>query len=338
MPDLPIVVAIVVVSATALLLFCRGRFGKKQCIDRLIAAAIQGKKDEVESLLRAKPGAVSAVDAGGNHALSAAIAGGHLELCEVLLDQGAPMHLANAMGCSPVWLAAGYGHANILALLLSRIQADRADGGEEAASKAANLTNAAGDSALLAAVSQGKGSTVEMLLERRADLTLSNKRGALPLHIATQNGDTELVALLAAAGADAAVVDGRQLTALHVAASVQGGVNPKLVESLVSARADPFAKDLNGATPFAVAAHCGSAKMVEALARPDILEVPDHNGRPPLWVAASLGKLDAVRALVAARANIGVVSGHEAAIDTALKVATKNQKHEVANFLEACEQ
>ena len=54
----------------------------------------------------------------GNHALGAASCGGHLELVKALVEKGAPLELKNQIGTSPLWLAAGYGHADVLDFLI----------------------------------------------------------------------------------------------------------------------------------------------------------------------------------------------------------------------------
>ena len=87
------------------------RRGTKLAQD-LVKAAFGGDLDELRALL-ASGADVAAQDAQGNHALGAAACAGHAPLIDALLEAGAPLELANDIGTTPLWLAAGYGHSEV---------------------------------------------------------------------------------------------------------------------------------------------------------------------------------------------------------------------------------
>jgi len=257
---------------------------KSEAVTKLVQASLTGETAGVEIVLSESLCGVNDVDSGGNHALSAAVCGGHHVLCQLLLDRGAPAELKNGMGCSPLWLAAGYGHLEILDLLLGAMD-------EDAAKRGVDTANCTGDTALLAATSRGHAAIVARLLERGANPNLANKAGDYPLLIAAGNGDTALVSALVAGGADPSAANAKRLTPLHSAAAVQGGADPQIISLLLNSGAPRAAKDLNGATPLAIAAHCGATAAVGALCSSEEMEIADSDGHTPLWVAAAGGKL-----------------------------------------------
>ena len=81
---------------------------KKKADAALIQAALSGERNQVIAMLKKHD--VAAVDAQGNHVLVAAACGGHLALVKELCELDAPLELANGIGTTPLWLAAGYGH------------------------------------------------------------------------------------------------------------------------------------------------------------------------------------------------------------------------------------
>ena len=65
---------------------------------------------------------IDATDAQGNTCLHAAIFKGYLPIVQFLLYTcGADLTLRNDLGCNAIWIAAGYGHEDILSFLLEYI-------------------------------------------------------------------------------------------------------------------------------------------------------------------------------------------------------------------------
>ncbi len=58
----------------------------------------------------------------GNTPLIAAAYGGHLEIVEFLVDKcGADITIKNDIGCSPIWVAAGYSRIAVLEFFISHV-------------------------------------------------------------------------------------------------------------------------------------------------------------------------------------------------------------------------
>ena len=275
-------------------------------VQELVQASLAGKEHEVLRALEAEECALADTDIEGNTVLLGAACGGHLALVRRLLDMGTAtdMNATNKLGCSAAWIAAGYGHTTVLEELVHRGADVRA-------------ANASGDTPLLAAVSRGHVDVVRTLLkgEARADVQKCNARGDSPLLVAIQRDDATLVEELLAAGADADATNAMsRLTALHVAASTQGGQHmERVIELLLQAGARRDAVDKNGATPLAVAAHCGATALVELLIAGDDgraqLETADAGAATPLWIAAAGGKEGVLTALLAAGADASRKNG-----------------------------
>ena len=118
---------------------------KKKADAALIQAALSGERKQVLAMLSKHD--IAAVDANGNHVLVAAACGGHLELVKELCDLGAPLELANGIGTTALWLAAGYGHADVLHFLNDR----KAD---------VNAPNSTKDTPMLAAALQNSENVI----------------------------------------------------------------------------------------------------------------------------------------------------------------------------------
>ena len=110
-----------------------------------------------------------------------------------------------------------------------------------------------GATALHLAVYLGEHEIVETLLEKKANLSIGDNCGWLPLHIAAWYNHKEIVALLLAeeAGADPNIQDAAyKWTPLHVAA-YKG--YKRVTKQLLAAGADPNIQDKRGNTPLDIA-------------------------------------------------------------------------------------
>nr|XP_034177587.1 ankycorbin isoform X1 [Osmia lignaria] len=143
--------------------------------------------------------------------------------------------------------------------------------------------------------------------------------GHTPLHLAVIAGDTQLVAVLLANGADVNAKDLEGHSVLHWA-TVCG--ETECVRLVLAAGARPSTPDLRGGSPLHYAAQCCGAAATAELAVPKkvglkvlqtLLEfgadvnAKDEDGRQPILWAASAGSVEAVLAL--ARAGGSAAAG-----------------------------
>ncbi|XP_044013213.1 ankycorbin isoform X2 [Aphidius gifuensis] len=140
----------------------------------------------------------------------------------------------------------------------------------------------------------------------------SDNEGHTPLHLAVIAGDTQLVAVLLANGADVNAKDLEGHSVLHWA-TVCG--EAECVRLVLASGARPSTPDLRGGSPLHYAAQCCGAAVTAELSVPKkiglkvlqtLLEfnadvnAKDEDGRQPILWAASAGSVEAVLALVRA--------------------------------------
>jgi ankyrin repeat protein/tetratricopeptide (TPR) repeat protein len=186
-----------------------------------------------------------------------ASANGQLAVVRFLLDQGADVNNARSpQNWTPLHHAAAKGHKAIVELLLAR---------------GANPDALARDDStpLHQAVNRDYREVVRVLLAGGAQVdargwsggnwrqiargnVISQERDSAftPLHLAAQQGSTNLIALLLAAGADVDAVNSWQSTPLHLAVEAR---KTAAAAQLLAAKADPNRFDASGQTPLHVA-------------------------------------------------------------------------------------
>lgn len=203
----------------------------------LLKAARAGDAERVKALLQADPRLLVARDPMGNTALIMAVNSGHDALAELLFDAGVEpgLHESAAIGDSrrvraaldrdplqldadspegftPLALAAHFGHADVMRLLI--------DGGADLNRVA---THRIAVTPLHAALFGRQIEAARLLIERGADITLarggtgSQRAGWTPLHYAAGMGFGELVLPLLDRGADPSRPDQDGKTPLAVA-------------------------------------------------------------------------------------------------------------------------
>ena len=200
----------------------------------LIVAARRGDLEAVQSLVRSgvKPGAL---DINGSTALHAAAGGGQLEVMEYLLSVGAEPDIADHQGRRPLYEAASAGSLECCRILIAR--------GAEL-----ETPTVGGWTPLTAALYWGSDEVTDYLLGLGAKMNLGDD---IPLLEASRNGYKVTVRRFLREGASLKEQDESGRTALHFA--VLGG-ETEVVEMLLAAGADPDIPDKNGTTPFLLAA------------------------------------------------------------------------------------
>jgi hypothetical protein len=166
-----------------------------------------------------------------------------------------------------------------------------------------NALGRLGETALYLAAEDNQTEIVRLLAGAGADATLGHS-GFTPLHSAVMQNNKEMAELLISAGADvnAANDDGDYFTPLHLAS---GGEVPKeIVELLIRKGARVDARDVLKATPLHYAASSSSVAVAVLLAHGADRNARDRDGRTPLHHAARRDNVESVKLLIAAGANV----------------------------------
>jgi cytohesin len=170
-----------------------------------------------------------------------------------------------------------------------------------------NIKNNAGITPLFWAVEAGVIDAVQLLL-RRSDVNAANNENWTPLHAAVADGRTEIckLLLLSAPGIDVSVRKDGGWSVLHSAASAN---QPEILELLLRHPAPSGlvdAKTDEGRTALQLAAEAGHADAVRVLlaarADPDLTDEDQRTSA--LHLAAMAGAFAVVELLLAAGANV----------------------------------
>jgi uncharacterized protein len=140
------------------------------------------------------------------------------------------------------------------------------------------------------------------LVKRHVDVNIPQPDGMTALHWATYQDDLDLAALLLRAGARVAAANRYGVTPLSLACTNGNG---PLVEMLLKAGADPNAPLPGGETPLMTAARTGTLEAVKALVahRANVDLKDDRRGQTALMWAAAEGHAPVVQALIEADAD-----------------------------------
>jgi ankyrin repeat protein len=232
----------------------------------------------IQGLIRNSPDLINAQGEGGNTPLISAASKGQLSVAKFLLDSGADVSRRNNTGQMALHVAAGNGHKAMAELLL-RHGAD---------------VNAGGDSdrtALQDAMRRGYEAVIEVLLAAKPDVNRKDRSGYTALHTAMSTRRPPLVEKILALGADVQARDNSQKTALHLTAQKD------IIELLIASKAEVNAKDANGSTPLHTM--IGSAPIVEVLLKSGAdVNAQDKNGNTALHQAVGSGSSDDVMKLL----------------------------------------
>jgi ankyrin repeat protein len=158
------------------------------------------------------------VSPGGGSSLEMACQEGHLEVVQILVDNGANVNDRGFLGFTPIRVAARNGHLEIVKYL---------------AEKGAEIDARADDKAtpLEHAAAKGHYEIVEYLLGKGANLNNKDKDGDFPLGEAAKYGHEEIAKLLLKKGADAGLTNKEGLTAYLLAKRHGQAKIVKLLES-----------------------------------------------------------------------------------------------------------
>ena len=222
----------------------------------------------------------------------------YLKVAKFLLDNHANPNITYEQDGSALTLAVYWKEAEMTRLLL--------EGGADVDNRDGRIQEpnggVAGCAALHIATDAGNKSLVEFLVEHKANVNIKNGAGETPLHLAARKGYLAIAQLLIEHGADVdmATTAGDRQTPLHYAA--QAG-NTAVVELLFARKATVDVRTKQGDTPLMLAVRAGKMESVKALlaAKADI-NAPDSyqggRGFPPLYFAITSRRPELVNYLL----------------------------------------
>jgi ankyrin repeat protein len=162
----------------------------------ILTAVYRGHKDIVNLL----------VARGAEMTIFEAAAAGEIERVERLIEGDAPVNGWSADGWTPLHLAAFFGHARGVDLLLAH-----------GADVAALSKNSTGNTALHAALAGNHKFVAGLLIGAGSDVNAPDAAGWRPLHLAASNGNLDAMKALIAQGADVTAANALGQTPLSLA-------------------------------------------------------------------------------------------------------------------------
>src|SRR5690242_2360019 len=183
--------------------------------DHFIASIKSGNFEHVKAMLSADPQLVASRSGKGESAILTAVYHGHKEIVNLLVARGAemtifeaaaageververliaadaPLNGHSADGWTPLHLAAFFGHARAVELLLAH-----------GADVAAVSRNSTANTALHAALAGHHPFVAGLLIGAGADVNAADAAGWRPLHLAAANNHLDAIKTLIAQGAD----------------------------------------------------------------------------------------------------------------------------------------
>ncbi len=266
--------------------------------------AVDRNDAEVAELLIRAGADVRAANEYGATALSVASANGNMAIIKLLLDAKADPNAALVSGETPLMTAIDKGNVEAARALLA------------AGANANSKESQGGQTALMWATAGKQPEIVKLLLDRGADIRARSKGDFSAMLFAAQQGDVESGRMLLAAGSDPNEHrKGDGMTALMLAAASS---HYDFSSVLLDKGANPKLTDQRGYTALHYAAlEASRVEIVKTLiahgANPNARTTRDSprnsysgvnfKGATPVFLAASVGNFEGVRALVAGGAD-----------------------------------
>lgn len=174
-------------SAVADLLLARGATMQDN-ESKAFYAVFGGDRAQVEAM-RAEGVNVNALAPHGYPLICIAAQGGHVDMAEFLIAQGADVNASDPqLGCTPLHEAAQEGKAEMATFLLSK-------------GAKISATDMSGATPLHTAAWWGRADAAQVLIASGADVNARDRKGHTPLAVALERKNNEVVELLRKAGA-----------------------------------------------------------------------------------------------------------------------------------------
>jgi len=157
-------------------------------------AAQQGDLVKIKSLLEKSPGLLEARSENEKTPLHFAAQGGHKEIVELLLENGADVNAKNIALETPLHYATAMGYKEIVDLLIS-----------EGAVLNSGTTN--GSTPLHYSANIGNSEIIKVLIEKGSDVNCRTKYGTTPLDLAYDFNQNEVAQLIVSKGGISSPVD-----------------------------------------------------------------------------------------------------------------------------------
>lgn len=275
--------------------------GDLTTIQELIAPFLNKEENQTDDTNQSMKDYVNMSDPAQNTALHGAVFGGHIDVVKFFVEHcHADIVGKNNIGCSPIWLAAGYGHVECFQYLLSQIKLlplslSSSDSMDAIVQHVLQDENNTGDSPLIASASRGHTEICDILLQTSMEcddgkstfeytkqmLTKENKNGDTPLTVTISNASDEndcikLTNILLKY--DEKIQNrsnGNDIPSKLLNTSNKKGLTPLLIACernlpllitlLLETWAAQFLADDQGNSPLGIASFCGNVDAVEAI-------------------------------------------------------------------------
>ena len=166
-----------------------------------------------------------------------------------------------------------------------------------------NIKNSSGLTPLHLAAQNGHTEIVQLLLQNNADPNIQDNNGDTPLHFSSENDHTETVQLLLQNNADPNIQNNDDDTPLHIAC--EGDLTEpendhiEIVKLLLQNNADPNIQVNNGDTPLHITSNLGHTDIFKLLLQYNAdPNIPDNANQTPLHDASLFGFTEIVKLLL----------------------------------------
>ena len=264
-------------------------FQDKLCSPLFIAAYHRYK--DIAEIIIANGANVHLVDSSGETPLHKASVKGHLEIASLLIANGAEVDVKAQDGCTPLYLSACSKHKTVSQYLLKCGAVIEED-----------IAIMLGNTELI------KHYFAEGL-DDNSQLTKGYAKGESWLNIAVRHQNKYLVELLLNRGAKINKKTGSfKLSPLHIASTrSRGQIDKEICEILIAQGAMIDSQDTNGATPLHWATSVGNKTIAELLISHSAnVNALDFSNKTPLFEAARLHQLEIVNLLLLCGAEVNL--------------------------------